>query len=325
MERLITENYFLECIGIEKANQGWKVITNKGNKRFLHYKSQQQLALSHGWREYCSDNGYRGVERFLVTKDQKRWIENEDGMYTLSDFWEQRGWPDEKKKRMDGYSLLGSMLGCIHTYFEEIDGNKFMELRKTGILSRIRFQHLYDFFGKISGDLEKKLPEKTGRIIKENLPSIAERVHRADLFHNRSLNMDVFSYPEINLESFVNCENRWYLTGLHSPIIVPIHEDTFSLLHQIFLQENGELKGVESFFSGYLTERELSRKEWDSIFAMAIFPWGIVDQLYSTLNASNKKEITPEQITEIFQKQLEQESVLQFLAHWADSRGRVSY
>lgn len=325
MERLITENYFLDFMRSESADQGWKVITNKGNKRLLHYKSQQQLALSHGWRECLADKGYRGVERFLVTRDGKRWVENEGGLYTLSDFWDKREWPGEKKKRMEGYSQLGKMLGCIHTYFDGIEENDVKDLRKKGVLSRIRFQSLYDFFQKIPADLKRNLTTDTAQMIMGNLNSIAEKVQRAEFFYKNSLELTSFSFPQIPLQSFIHYENRWYLTGLHFPFVIPIHEDTFSLLNQIYCQEKGEVKGVEHFLTGYLSEREISRQEWDSIFAMAIFPWGIVDRLHSILHTGNPKEITPEQIMPIFKKQIEQETVLQFLAHWADLRGRVSY
>ena len=209
MERLIIQNYFLDVVEIESTALGWKVATNKGNKRLLHYKSQQQLALSYGWREYVSNKGYRGVERFLATRDGERWIENEDGFYTVSDFWDQREWPQEIKIRMEGYSLLGKMLGCIHTYFEGIEEDQNAELRKKGMLSRIRFQSLYDFFHKMPSEMKKNLSGETGRIILSNLPSIAERVHRAELFYKSSLDVDAFSIPQIPLESFINFENRW--------------------------------------------------------------------------------------------------------------------
>jgi hypothetical protein len=301
-------------------------MTDKGNKRFIHYKSQQQLALSHGWREYAANKGYRCVERFLVTREGERWIEKEGGFFTVSDFWENKKWPEEKKKRMDGYSQLGKIIGCIHSYFEGIEEEKMLEVKRKGRLARIRFQNLYDFFHKIPVDIKKNLAPETGRLLIRNLPLIAERVHQSELFYERCLDqVGIYSFSHIPLESFIYHKDCWYLTGLHLPQFIAIHEDTFSLMFQIFSQEDGDLKGVETFLTGYLAERELPRKEWDFIFAMAVFPWETIDKLYVLLHNSNLKEITPEQLTAIFKKQMDQETILQFLAHWADLRGRVSY
>lgn len=325
MEHVVKENYFLECLGMEPATPGWKVITNKGNKRLLHYHSQQQLALSHGWREYLAEKGYRCVERFLVTRDGTRWVEKEEGYYTLSDFWEPKEWPKEKKKRMEGYYQLGKLLGCLHSYFAELESSKYGDLRKKGMFSRVRFQQIYEYFSKISADLKNKFSKETASFLKSNLPSISERVHRSESFYEKCKEIDIFSFPQLPLDALVYHQDRWYLTGIHVPYVVPIHEDTYAFIIQIFHQEQKELKGVKAFLSGYLTERELPRKEWDYIFAMSVFPWGILDHLYSLFQKRNQKEITLEQITPIFARQMEQESVLEFLAQWADLRGRVSY
>lgn len=324
--RQLIEQYGLEFQSAVQVGQGWRISTNKGDKRLSHFSSQQQLALSHDWREYLAENGHRYVERYLVTKVGKREIEDATGRYVVSDYWEVGDECGEKKKRWEGYYDLGRVIGKTHFFFEARgeEENVFPGLQKKGMISRIRFESLYEFLQGISQG-EKSWSHSIKRFLSTNLPLLAERIHKAELFYQSSLEgPSRFSFSQFPLEFFCNHKEKWYVIGNHHPLISPLHEDTFSLLIEINQREKGDLKGIERFLNGYLAERDLSRKEWDFLCSMFIFPWGVMERLYALLKQKNPDEILPEEMTAIFAKQIEQEGILQFIAHWADSRGGVS-
>lgn len=319
------EKYALEVQIIQPIDEGWKAQTDKGNKKVLFFNSQQQLALSHGWRESLANHGYRYVERYFATVDGKRWVEGPKGLYALSDYWEPRDWPGEKKKRIEGYERMGELLALIHTYFERAEGSKINIQERKGMLSRIRFQPLYDFLREINGNGKGKLPASTNRFLSANLPMLGERIHKAELFYQKGISQaPSYSLASISLDSLIWHNEKWFLTGLHHSAISRRHEDTFYLLIQIFRREKGQLKGIESFLKSYLSIRYLSPMEWEYLLSLLIFPWETVEQLYGIFKMKNLENITVEDVAHIFQKQMEQESILHFIARWADLRDGVT-
>jgi hypothetical protein len=275
------EEYPFTIAEMKQEQNGWYAFTDRGKKRITYWPDENLLCWSHSWREYLAANGFRHVERYLVTKQGMHWISHHTGGYALSDCLEEtEKWTEHSEVKIEGYGMIGTLLGHLHLCFENEAMVYRGRYRRKGMLTETRLQNSYRHLYAVTRELRNKKLQATEKWLLYNFSRVIERVRKAEALYAASgveSDRTPLSFAYIDLASLVRWEGAWYLTGLHNPVLVPRHEDTVSLLEQIY--ESGGREGVDTFLSAYRKVRRWSLEERNYLFALLAYPLPIIMHL----------------------------------------------
>ncbi|WP_027414867.1 hypothetical protein [Aneurinibacillus terranovensis] len=308
--------YALEVEKIENVEDGWVALTDRGAKRIIYCPDKELFQWSHTWRENLVRRGFRYVERYLATKEDEHWIEDRIGIYALSDYWPpMTQWPEDREIRLKGYESFGQILASIHADSCLVDYRG--RYRAEGTIGPEKFTNAYQWLQTIMKE------KKEGVRWIHNLPHVTERVQKAEELYLASKargDTQRLSFAFVQCSQLVYWEGEWYVTGLHNPVLGPLHEDTVSLLEQIFQAENGQADALHAFLGGYTSVREWPEAEWKYVSALLCYPGRLLQQMLAILGGYRAEE--DDFVQRQFKLQMEREKILHEIALWNEQRGR---
>ncbi|MED0736426.1 hypothetical protein [Aneurinibacillus thermoaerophilus] len=285
------EEYPFAFIEVKQEKNDWYVLSDRGKKRITYCTDENLLRWSHHWRECLAASGFRYVERYIATRSGTHWISDDTGCYALSDYWEKDdSWVRHPFWQMEGYSVLGMLLARIHAcsdYKIRIVPGRYCT---KGILTEAALRNSYRYLDTIMQNLynRKSAEEKW---LFYNLSRTVERVRMAEALYVASgVEHDAtpLSFAYMELASLVRWEGVWYITGLHAPVLARRHEDTLSLLEQIW--RAGGADGVQAFLSAYADERRLTVEERNYLLSLLAYPLPVLLRIKSATSLKDEQE-----------------------------------
>lgn len=214
-------------------------------------------------------SGFRTVERFLLTRAKKPYVNLDKKWVTATDHYAGRH-PDYQSRR--DMKIVGKCLAVLHQSLFHVQ--KKREHQQS--LDRFRQAMINE------NSVENMLRELRGKKKTENLMNIRRRMKRSLFFYRKveSLIRDLpLSHGTFSAKNLVRISGSWYLYGCHNPKLAPLHHDTYHLIREIYQNSGWNIESVQSFFDGYRREREPAMQEWIYLLSMLIFPSDIWDAL----------------------------------------------
>jgi hypothetical protein len=307
---------------VKQEAGNWYVLTDRGKKRITYCMDENLLRWSHSWREYLVALGFRQVERYLATGHGGHWVNDYTGCYALSDYWEKDStWLRQSSLQTEGYRLLGILLARIHEYFDQQKEVYRGRYRKKGLLNETGFKNSYRHLYTAMSEAKNMQIGATGKWLHYNLSLVKERVRKAEALYEASgveNDRTPLSFAYFDITSLIYWEQAWYITNLHNPILVPRHEDTASIIEQIY--ETGGAEGVRNFFSAYMNTRKLSVEERNYLLAVLSYPLPIVIRLENMMFSME----TLEALKAAFRLQSHREEALRCFSEMEDVPGEAS-
>ncbi|WP_047150602.1 hypothetical protein [Aneurinibacillus tyrosinisolvens] len=321
------DDYALDIKEVAQTEGGWRVSTDKGDKRLLYCRDVNLLRWSHHWREKLVADGLRHVERYMVTKTGKHWIEDNIGCFALSDWWEGgKEWPDEKEIRMNGYKTAGIFLGSIHRSADLEQEMYRGRYRRKGTINQTELQKNMHLIHGLIQDISREKPASEQKWFAYNLSCVEERTNKAQTFYFASgaeADCIPLSFVFIDLSCFVYWEEDWYITGLHNCVLVPRHEDTLSLLQQILEKEEG-IGGIRAFLDGYFSVRAMPESERTYLLALLSYPGSILASLEDCQSPGSLLADERERLLLEMARQTEKEAIFACIKEWDVLSGEES-
>lgn len=283
------DGYPFTICEVRHEENGWYALTDRGKKRIIYCQDENLIRWSHSWREYLVNQGFRHVERYLVNGQGEHWISDLAGSYALSDYWEQDyDWSKRNELQMKGYQTFGELLAHIHLCFDNVEEVYRGRYRKKGTLNETRLKSSYRYLHAIIKEIESR---QSDNWLLYNLSRVAERVRKAEALYEASggeNDRTPLSFAHMPLSSLVYWEPCWYITGLHNPVLVPRHEDTVTLLEQIY--EISDTEGVNQFLSAYASVRRIPVPEKNYLLALLCYPLPVLSGLEGLPQLSEERE-----------------------------------
>ncbi len=211
--------------------------------------------------------GFRTVERFLLTRDKKPYLDLGEKWVTATDHYAGKH-PDYTSRR--DMKIVGKCLAELHQSLFDVQ----KKIEKGEGLSRFRQSMIND------DAVAKKLRELHGKKKTENLMNLRKRMNRSVYFYKKvaSLTRELpLSHETFSAKNLVRISGSWYLYGCYNPNLAPLHHDTYHLVREIYQKSGWNLESVQSFFDGYRREREPAIQEWIYLLSMLIFPSDILN------------------------------------------------
>lgn len=266
---------------VGQGEDGWYALTNRGKKRIIVCADESVLRWSHRWREYLVLQGFRHVERYLVTSHGAHWIVDDAVGYALSDYWTADDhWPRRPVMQATGYRVLGELLAHIHMCFDQTHESYQGPYRRRAMVDNALLASKHKQLRTINSTLKRHPTDAWNKWLSYNLSLVEERLRKAeDLYKASGVEEDrtPLSFSYFPLSSLVHWEDAWYLTGLHAPLLAPRHEDTLSVLEQVYGM--GGEEGTRHFLLAYTAVRRLPDREKNYLLSLLSYPLPILIHL----------------------------------------------
>ncbi|MBO8172529.1 MAG: hypothetical protein H0Z33_11670 [Bacillaceae bacterium] len=233
--------------------------TNKGKKQINFWHDRVTFTWSYMWREELARSGYRTVERFLPTRNNRPGFVMDQWIVAATDYYS--GISVDHRKHRDHY-VLGKVLGRLHKTLEKLKNHRTMK-RIESVWKKNNTFEIFDVRPLPQPENKHNFTSGVEARIKKSL-ELSSKVHLL----RKHLPL---SHAGFSGDNLIRISRQWYLTGFHNPSLKLLHHDTSHAISHIYQNSEWNLDHVAAFIKGYRTERQLSREEWIYMLSILIY------------------------------------------------------
>lgn len=324
IEKEISRLYDLHVKRIYPVKNYYVIETPEGNKVLKKMNfSPERIMFVHGAKEHLYNNGFKYIDRYLCTKDEKPFCLINGESYTVAE--EVKGRECDLNKTEDvirasktlallhkaskGYvppqnCLIRDDLGNMPVYFnkrlEEIKRAKKIAQREKGKFDYLILRYI-DYFYELGQDAVNKI-DRSG------YKEVVDRCRKGKSFchHDYSHCNILCGERETSVINFDFCSFE-----------IKVY-DVANLLRRKMRKCNWDVKGAKMIIDAYTSVEPITQEEFDVMKIMLQFPqkfWRVINKYYNSRRSKREKSFMcrfNEVIEEIeYQKKFLKEFVLE--------------
>lgn len=293
--------------------------TNRGPKELRIWPRVDVMRWSFAWRERLARQGFRGLERFIRTRDAKPFVIVGKRGVTMTDHLRhiEACRPGEELAFQ-----CGRVIGMMHAVQQEsslLSGAEYLQQE------RLKAEAEWNRARAMAESYRKGIGRESGRRrwVGELMGPLLQRMERsATMLSHPGINPDTISVSHryLTRDNWGTVNEKLYLTGFFRPALSVQLRDVAGYLRELYLT-HGELGQIDSFLDGYGEEKPLSYGDYTLLLAMMARP----REIWRSISAFVEKAVQGERVptTEIERALDSQQMIDLLLRHIADRAERV--
>ena len=315
----VCRNYRVRVIRVTPLEDGFLLETNRGPKELRVWPRVDVMRWSFAWRERLARQGFRGLERFIRTREAKPFVIVGKRGVTMTDH--QR----HKEACQPGEELAfqcGRVTAMMHAAQQEsplIPGAEYLQQ------TRLATESEWNRAKAVAKTYLQAMDRQSGRRrwVGELMSPLLQRMERSvHLLNHPSISPDAVSvsHRDLTRDNWKMVNEKLFLTGFFRPALSVQLRDVAGYLRELYLT-HADIGQVDSFLDGYEREKPLGYGDYTLLLALMARPreiWkSIAAFVEETAQGERKSTREIEQALEI------QQSVDVLLRHIAERAERV--
>lgn len=263
-------------VGIIESYKNHHILkTDRGVKILNVWQDLNKLEQINYHQELLANKGFRKMDHFIKTKDEKPYVIYKGLGYSLSDFI--KGTTPSIKMESD-LGILGTTLGDLHKALVEIKVNKPF------IKWSYHFERGYHSLSELQRNLtEKQYKTEIEQLFLADLPSYKEDINQSiqmakKVERNTLKNQiePVWCHGNLTLNSFKIDElGQGWIIDYRIPIAEMASYDLAKLITSLYLNNRYDFKPIAIILNNYQVIKPLSTEDKLWILTYVAYPHGI--------------------------------------------------
>lgn len=315
----VCQQYRVRVIRVTPLEDCYLLETNRGPKELRVWPRVDVMRWSFAWRERLARQGFRGLERFIRTRDAKPFVLVGKRGVTMTDH--QR----HMEACQHGTELAfqcGRVIAMMHAVQQEsplLSGAEYLQQEK------LRAEAEWNRAKAVAESYRQGVGRDSARRrwVGELMAPLLERMERSvTMLSHPSITPDTVSvsHRDLTRDNWGMVNEKLFLTGFFRPAISVQLRDVAGYLRELYLT-HADVKQIDSFLDGYQTEKPLSYGDYTLLLALMARPREIWKSISSFVDETAKGERVP---TRDIEQALEsQQSIDLLLRHIAERAERA--
>lgn len=292
----ILRQYNIRIGSIDSFKDFHILKTDRGTKVLKIWRNIKDLEKANYFKELLVTSGFRKIDRFIRTRDEKPFIVHNGLGYSLNDLIDGLA---PSITRTNDLEKVGGTLEQFHRTISKIKVDDLFT----------PWSYHFEIGLKNLAQIEKKLNRKQRKsfleeIILGELPDYQKQINQTiqmakkiEKSIQKSDLEPIYCHGNLTLNSFVLDEygNVW-LKDYNSPVVeMPVY-DLAKLISRVYVKSDYNIEPVFSILNGYEQEKELQTDEKLLLLTYIAYPHNIwkVFKLYASGSLRNHDELLDE-------------------------------
>lgn len=321
----ICQQYRARVIRITPLEDCYLLETNRGPKELRVWPRVDVMRWSFAWRERLARQGFRGLERFIRTREAKPFVIVGKRGVTMTDHQRHI---EACPFNAEIASQTGRVIGLMHAAQQEsplLSGEEYLQQEK--LKAEAAWSRAKALFASYRNN--RTIQHEGDRLVAELMPSLLQRMERSySMLSHPSIAVDQVgvSHRYLSRDNWGMVNDKLFIRGFFRPALSVQLRDVANYLREMYLI-HGDLSQVDTFLDGYEEKKPLTYGEYTLLLAFMARPrevWKSVEEYVTRLSHGQQAPTTG------IERALDsQQAVDQLLRHIADraerARGEGSY
>ncbi len=314
----VCQRYKARIIRIIPKDGYYLLETNRGTKELRIWPRIDVMRWSHAWREQLARQGFRGVERFIRTRDSKPYVVLAKKGFTLTDHVPNA---EPFLPSVEQASTCGNVIAMMHLAQQSntiLPAVEVLNNEQEGAFAEVkRARHLLQEFISYRPHFTA-----TDKWIAGLFPPLIERLGRSAELLATAQPEDEWinvSHRELAIENWEGKNQSLFLHGFYQPVLSIQQRDTASFLKELY-SKSDDFARVDAFLDSYEAVKPLRYEEYVLLVGFLAYPeeaWRSVESyVVAFLTAREKPEA--ERIEAAIQRQTHIDALLDHVARRAE-------
>ncbi|MDH4617541.1 phosphotransferase [Brevibacillus sp. AY1] len=315
----ICQQYRARVIRVTPLEDYYLLETNRGPKELRVWPRVDVMRWSFAWRERLARQGFRGLERFIRTRESKPFVIVGKRGVTMTDH-QRHIEACQSNQEVDRQT--GRVIGMMHAAQQEsplLSGLEYLNQEK--LKAETAWNRAKALFASYR---RSRAGEARGeRWVAELMPSLLQRMERSyAMLSHSSISADQIgvSHRDLTRDNWGMVNDKLFIRGFFRPTLSVQLRDVANYLREMHLT-HGDFSQVDSFLDGYQEKKPLTYGEYTLLLAFMARPrevWNSVEDYVTRL--SHEQQVPTTGIERALESQ---QSVDQLLRHIADRAERA--
>jgi len=314
----VCQNYRARVIRVTPLDDCYLLETNRGPKELHVWPRVDVMRWSFAWRERLARQGFRGLERFIRTRDSKPYVIAGNQGITMTDHVRKL---ETLQPHQDTAYQCGRVVAMMHLSQQESNLLPGVEyLQQEQMKAETECARAKSLFESYRAKFAKEKGEK--RWVGSLLVPLIQRMERsASMLGSESIDPDAVSVSHRDLlgDNWGLVDGKLHLRGFFRPSLSVQQRDVAGYLRDLYLA-SGDLAKIDSFLDGYEEVKPLSYADYTLMLAFMARPREIWRSVEAYVNRVSGGKEAP--VAGIEQALKSQQAVDLLLRHIADRAER---
>lgn len=266
----VCRNYRVRVIRVTPLEGGFLLETNRGPKELRIWPRIDVMRWSFAWRERLARQGFRGLERFIRTREAKPFVIVGKQGVTMTDHLRHK---QAIQPGADVSFQCGRVIAMMHKAQQEstlISGAEYLQQ------ARRASEAEWNRAKAAAGTYLRTFSRESGRRrwVGELLSPLLQRMERSvRLLHHPSISPDAasVSHRDLTSDNWKMVNEKLFLTGFFQPALSIQLRDVAGYLREMYLTQ-ADIRLVDSFLDGYEQEKPLGYGDYTLLLALMARP-----------------------------------------------------
>lgn len=266
----ICQQYRARVIRVTPLDDCYLLETNRGPKELRVWPRVDVMRWSFAWRERLARQGFRGLERFIRTREGKPYVIAGKRGVTMTDH-HRRIEPCQPGVEMA--RQCGEVIGMMHAAQQEsplLNGTEY--LKHEQLKAESEWNRAKALFASFRREDKKKL--RGERWVAELGPTLLQRMERSyTMLSHPEIPQDSIgvSHRDLTRDNWGIVDERLFIRGFFRPALSVQHRDVAGYLRELYLTHE-DLEQIDSFLDGYEEKKAISYGDYTLMLAFMARP-----------------------------------------------------